>query len=199
MYLSQIVLKDNHFTRKWVSNRYAVHKMLRSVIEGTSRVLFRIDRQEIGTVILVQSIAKPQWRKIGDAQKYLAGEPLTKEYNPSFNQGGIYYFRLEANPTHRVCDENDGIKRRQGILGRENQIQWLAKKLTEIGAEMIDCSAQQNGICVSYKNENKISHLSVVFTGTLLVNDPERFRQGVERGIGTARGFGFGLLSLMKC
>lgn len=39
---------------------------------------------------------------------------------------------------------------------------------------------------------------SILFSGTLIVQDPEKFKKTIENGIGSAKGFGFGLLSIKK-
>jgi CRISPR system Cascade subunit CasE len=44
----------------------------------------------------------------------------------------------------------------------------------------------------------KITHFGVRFDGLLRVEDPERLKIGLSSGIGSAKGFGFGLLSLAR-
>ena len=41
-----------------------------------------------------------------------------------------------------------------------------------------------------------ISFFGVLFEGMLRVDEPEKFLKSVESGIGSAKGFGFGLLSV---
>ena len=45
----------------------------------------------------------------------------------------------------------------------------------------------------------KMAHLAVRFEGVLQVVDPVAFQQTLRRGIGSAKGFGFGLLSIARC
>jgi CRISPR system Cascade subunit CasE len=44
----------------------------------------------------------------------------------------------------------------------------------------------------------KMTHLAVQFDGVLEVTDPAKFLETVRQGIGSAKGFGFGLLSLAR-
>jgi CRISPR system Cascade subunit CasE len=44
----------------------------------------------------------------------------------------------------------------------------------------------------------KLSHHAVRFEGILCVTNPEQFVATVESGIGSAKSFGFGLLSLAR-
>lgn len=46
------------------------------------------------------------------------------------------------------------------------------------------------------RNERAISLYAVRFEGILTVTDPDTFRTTVATGIGSAKAFGFGLLSL---
>jgi CRISPR-associated protein Cas6/Cse3/CasE subtype I-E len=41
-----------------------------------------------------------------------------------------------------------------------------------------------------------VTHVGVRFDGLLTVVDPVRFVQTLETGVGSAKGFGFGLLSI---
>jgi CRISPR system Cascade subunit CasE len=43
-----------------------------------------------------------------------------------------------------------------------------------------------------------LTHHAVRFDGLLVVTDPERLRHALRAGIGSAKGFGFGLLSLAR-
>ena len=45
---------------------------------------------------------------------------------------------------------------------------------------------------------HKLRLLAVRFDGLLQVTDPDRLRETVRRGIGSGKGFGFGLLSLAR-
>ena len=43
---------------------------------------------------------------------------------------------------------------------------------------------------------HRLTFASVLFEGVLEVTDAERFRQALEQGIGSAKAYGFGLLSI---
>ena len=46
------------------------------------------------------------------------------------------------------------------------------------------------------RHGRRLAHLAVRYEGLLQVGDPERLLQAVRGGIGSAKGLGFGLLSL---
>ena len=49
---------------------------------------------------------------------------------------------------------------------------------------------------IEVEQQDKLRHFAVCFEGVLKVTDEDLFTETVENGIGSAKGFGFGLLSL---
>ena len=49
-----------------------------------------------------------------------------------------------------------------------------------------------------YGHRHDITHFAVKFEGELVVTDPTRFAETLKNGIGSAKGFGFGLLSVAR-
>ena len=146
--------------------------------------------------VLVQSEMEPDWGKLNGATGFIT-EYKSKQFDPEFVQGQMLRFRLRANPTRRIKDSG----KRQGILGEEAQIDWLRKKGLQSGFEVIDATVIKEGFAedkMTDTNDRKhnLTILSVRFDGLLRVIDPDAFRQTIEQGIGSAKGFGFGLLSV---
>lgn len=204
MYLS--LLKLNPCSRRAMteaSRPYELHRSLLTAFPeeaagGTGRVLFRldIDHNTGDMSILVQSEKKPDWAKLkgfGDFVK----ECKCKEINPLLSSEQILRFRLRANPTKREKETG----KRQGIFSEEEQIEWLHKKGLQRGFELIEATATDEGFARDRKSNqnsgrNNITLLSVKYEGLLRVIDSEAFRDTIENGIGTAKAFGFGLLSI---
>jgi CRISPR system Cascade subunit CasE len=139
--------------------------------------------------------------------------------------GQVFSFRLRANPTKRIGKVIKGdaeLKgKRVGLLRPEEQIDWLIRKGPERekgkpgGFEILVREIEQENRAVSriprvrvsiegksggrMKKEgrsHKTTHLAVLFDGFLSVTDPDAFRETLARGIGPAKAFGFGLLSV---
>jgi CRISPR system Cascade subunit CasE len=113
-------------------------------------------------------------------------------------QGDVLRFRLVANPTVK----RDG--KRHGLLREEEQLAWLARKghtggftLSTGGVVVVPLGGRQ-----SHRHDPQrgavglVTHVGVRFDGLLMVNQSELFVQTLEAGIGSAKGFGFGLLSI---
>lgn len=151
--------------------------------------------------------------------------PACKEIISTYQQlqnGQILSFRLRANPTKRIAKGNKAIRgKRVGLLREEEQLAWLIRKgqkrekgqaggfeiLTkcikdekEEAQQIPRVSVQPEGKRNWHKKEGKHSHktthLAVRFNGLLQITDADAFRQTLARGIGPAKAFGFGLLSI---
>lgn len=189
-------------------------------------VLFRAEpSEEIGepVKILVQSLCEPDWSFLDAIEGYLdqrTGAPYEyRDIMPfisKIEKGGRFAFRLRANPTKRVGAGEDPMKGKRVELFRyEEQLQWLVRKSGERekgapgGFRLLKEQGGNDTYSVKITREGKktgrrersgktsaTTHLSVLYEGLLEVSDEKDFFQTVIRGIGPAKAFGFGLLSL---
>jgi len=217
IYLSQLLL-DPHSrqVRSELSDPYQMHRTLSKAFgDGpgafdAARPLFRVEERRDGSLqLLVQSLARPDWSRVEERQTYLT-EPAKlkelKEPDVRFRVGQALRFRLRANPTvrrvfERAADgkcKSDG--KRIGVYGEEAQRRWLDAKAEKLGFHVLDCRVSDRGFQVSRKGDGAppLRHLCVDFEGVLQVTEPDRFLAAMRSGIGSAKGFGFGLLSVAR-
>ncbi len=166
--------------------------------------LFRIDPQPAGrVVILVQSAVKPDWDyAFHNAGYLLAGPCQIKEFDPRrvCRTGATWRFRLRANPTVKREEK------RHALLSQQEQTAWLRRKADAGGFEVVSVTASREGSRAARKTdynapepkEHRISLVAVRFDGVLKVTDDEAFLRPLCCGIGSAKGLGFGLLSLAR-
>jgi CRISPR system Cascade subunit CasE len=159
-------------------------------------------------------------------QRYLLAPPQFKEFNPSFVGGQRLRFRLKANPTKKVAslsraerlagaggrDGHTKNGRRAALLREEDQVAWLLHKGEE-GGFGVPGGWVMNGdvprvpnfrvdvIPEGWVRCGKGGHTegrfyAIRFEGLLEVIDPGLFLETLQDGVGSAKGFGFGLLSL---
>jgi len=169
--------------------------------------LFRVDPQLGGrAVILVQSAVKPAWEyAFRNAGHFLAEPPKVKALDLSFRIAQRLRFHLRANPTERRVfgEPLPGQKpsgKRIGVHGEEMQRAWLDRKAAENGFRILSCVVTDRGFQTSRRSPGSppIRHLCVDFDGILEVTEPELFLDAFQSGIGSAKGFGFGLLSVAR-
>ncbi|MEA3548486.1 MAG: type I-E CRISPR-associated protein Cas6/Cse3/CasE [Thermodesulfobacteriota bacterium] len=195
MYLSKCLV-----TGRRPMNPYQVHQKIWSLFpnrpEAKRDFLFRVEQfSPGGQAILLQSALMPVAVK-GDL--VLLDQ---KEISYSFGEGMGLRFLLTANPTKRIRDVG-GKKKNQGkcrvpLIDEDEIRDWLVRKFTGVAQlhEMI--IAGKNTLYFRKKgNPGKIA--TVTYSGLLTVSDGDFFQGFVEKGIGPAKAFGCGLLSLAR-
>ena len=178
--------------------------MIRSENTG---FLFRIDPQPGSrVVIVVQSAARPDWDyAFHNARHFLAAPPQLKTFDPLFVARQRLRFRLLANPTRKIDTKSgaDGQRRngkRVPVAG-DKLHDWLARHGEAGGfiVDQADTAVQPGYVYVSKEQNAHGDHLRAVrYDGILTVTAPVPFRETLVQGIGPAKAFGFGLLSLAK-
>ncbi len=176
--------------------------------------------------VLVQSLYEPDWHFLGAVPGYLDVEsvvrnPESKDIARALLQlrtGQVLRFRLRANPTKRVArDEKTGGAmngKRVGLVREEAQLEWLNRKgqsggfelvrksrvirgeQVQIPAVQVTVEGKQGGCKKCGEEQQRMTHLAVLFDGLLRITDADIFRQTIIQGIGPAKAFGFGLLSI---
>jgi CRISPR system Cascade subunit CasE len=202
MWLSMLPL--NHRSRQVqaeLRNPYEMHRTLSYGFgdgEGefaAARCLFRVDASPSGQelAVLVQSLTEPEWSKLESKPGYLTAAPVTKAFEPRFAPGQRLAFRLVANPSVK----HEG--RRLGLYREEETIAWMERKAAENGFDLARLvSRPPERIRCTTAGGQPATLASVRFDGVLVVRDPERLVAAIQSGIGSAKGFGFGLLSLAR-
>lgn len=200
MYLSLLELNTrSRQVQAELRDPYQMHRTISKAFaddENTyksARCLFRVDESRDGRVLytLVQSKLRPDWEKWTVSADYLAADTRVKDFTPVVRLGQRLGFRLRANPTVK----RDG--KRWGLEKEEEQLQWLARKGQEGGFRVISASVGSDGKLLSPDVLGKDGKLlAVLFNGILEITDVGVFLLTLEKGIGSAKGFGFGLLSI---
>jgi len=205
-----VILNLEHLdVRRALGNPYLLHQLLWRAFPhreegGAGRVLFRVEEQRSipAPVVLVQSDFVPDWSALGTLKTAAAN----REFNPQLAPGQRLRFRLRANPTKRLSgehavDENGKMKDgpRVQLFGEENQLDWLQRQGERHGFELLDCRVSGVETQRSRKREGaEMRHQAVTFDGLLRVTDPAAFLAALQSGIGPAKGFGCGLLSVAR-
>ncbi len=192
--------------------------------ETTAGFLFRIDPQPGDSVaILVQSALKPDWDyAFHNAGYLLAAPPEIKKFDPKFAQGQFLRFRLVANPTKKLKDEQRHNGKRVPVPA-DKLLEWFKNKAETAGFAIPSIRDEndketnpviQPGYIYFRKPQSEKENqsptdtgkngkdhgqrlFSVRFDGILTVTDPALFQKTLVAGIGSGKAFGFGLLSVV--
>jgi len=134
--------------------------------------------------------------------------------------GANLRFRLNANPTRRLA--NGPFQGKRVGIGRNRMsiLDWLARKAASHGFELVFKPQKiehekepwdprwriTTGIVCAWKSHQeqededtrKMQFASALIDGILRITQPQEFVKALESGIGPAKAFGFGLLSLTR-
>jgi CRISPR system Cascade subunit CasE len=216
LYLSRLLLNPRSSqVRREVHDPYNLHRTLMHAFPAKrdqSGVLHRLDTDSRSGLrfLLVQSRAEPDWSYLVEKAYLappdpfvLAGNPAIKPFNLALRTGQILRFRLVANPTSK----KDG--KRWPLLEEKERRHWLQtigegnedKKRKSRGFKVLEMDLQQpytqpSDIHRDDQTSHKLTLNIVQFDGYLQVTDPDKLLTAVQTGIGPAKAFGCGLLSL---
>ncbi len=144
----------------------------------------------------------------------------------SITPGAHYRFRLRANPTRRVherafmaahpgrreyAEASRWVGKRVDLRREEDRLAWLERRGTEhdgfalamsrlLPADRVEPIARADPaarlVGTRPASEDRVTLATALFEGVLVVTDVNRFRAGLEHGIGPGKAFGCGLLSI---
>jgi len=177
-------------------------------------------------VLLVQSRLRPDWSRLPDGYMATAAEtpnPDSKDLAGAWGHlraGTTLSFRLRANPTRKIDTKSgaDGRRRngrRVELRTEGDQLNWLRRRADAGGFEIVSArsapavanvriveEAKHSGSRVEPASSGgdgyraRLSFASVLFEGLLRITDPDKLRVTLEQGVGSAKAYGFGLLSI---
>jgi CRISPR system Cascade subunit CasE len=170
------------------------------------RILWRLDEGRHDVVLYVVSPDKPDLTHLVET----IGRPTygwqTRDYGPFLDRlaaGERWAFRLRANPVHNVRPEEGGRGKRVGHVTAEQQTAWFHRQATRHGFFVVSGSADAPDVVLRDRRTLRfdrrgrtVTLSTAVFEGTLQVEDPDAVRTALVAGIGPAKGYGCGLLTL---
>ncbi len=185
MFLSKVEL-----TRELLGkgDHYQIHKALWTLFETEQErcFLYRLEHSEV----LMQSNTEPAM--YGERANIKA----IREYDPAIVDNRRFRFRVRVNPVKRLATPKGEKGGPRVPLIREDEIRvWLDRQVA--GAAVRDSTINVQPVQVSRKGKRLMHHQAAQCDGILDVLDSNAFRHKVEAGLGPAKAFGFGLISLV--
>jgi len=213
--LLKLTLGYKQIAKEKIHDNYAWHKKAWTMFEHHPELKERNDKPEKdkGTTPFLSRYTS----KANDAELLLVSEfqPLKPDWcnsdqwqlieiDASFLGQPSYIFDLYANPTRKVkkTDGNGGFAkngRRLTLMDKPSQTEWLTRKGNNHGFQLAQAVPLRIEKPVNHyfnRKDRKGLHIGVRFQGGLHVTDREAFKKAFRQGIGSAKGFGFGLLMI---
>jgi CRISPR system Cascade subunit CasE len=217
MYLSKLTLDARHPQAQTdLTAPYELHRTLAQAFPDAESdrhrarhgVLFRIEEAgRGGGAVLVQSTTAPDWGRLPPGYAHHADGP--KPFALALAAGQRLRFRLVANPVRRERIDGKPQPRRAALVHPRTKdgveagyLDWLDRQAAASGfavegvADVPFHLASKRRAGTDEIAKGRIPHFGVRFDGLLTVIDPVALGSALRGGIGPAKAFGFGLLSL---
>lgn len=209
--------------RRYLGSPQVMHAAVEAAFsaqEAGERRLWRIDRVGEAVWLYIVSSNRPDLTHIVEA----IGRPSTsgwetKDYRPFLDRlanGQVWGFRLTANPTHSGRRRQDSPDtQRFGHLTVAQQERWLATRLGGWGARPVAQMSEDatGGVTASFSvvgrevvqftHGHEAKRLRVTLTrtsyeGLLEITEAEKLRGALVGGMGHAKAYGCGLMTLAQ-
>ncbi|MDO4564487.1 MAG: type I-E CRISPR-associated protein Cas6/Cse3/CasE [Clostridia bacterium] len=210
MYLSSIRLDEKRRkTLDALNNPGIVHGLVERCFcqeEERARRLWRIDRFGETYRLLLLSETIPDLSPIASQLGFENDVGETKDYTGLLNRieaGQTWRFRIRANPVQSEKAPGKTRGRIRAHVTVEQQKRWLMKCSERFGFALE--YDQFDVVHTKWERFKKriddrryVVFRTVTFEGSLRVTDGELFCNALEGGIGREKGFGCGLLTIMR-
>ncbi|MCC6998525.1 MAG: type I-E CRISPR-associated protein Cas6/Cse3/CasE [Deltaproteobacteria bacterium] len=216
MNLSRLLLNPmNRDVRRAIADAQVLHGLVMKgfpTVEGNRHggsILHRceLDRRSGQIVLYVQSGASPSWNTLPAGVLLDLGEelqnPAVRSLDPlekAVRQGAVFRFRLRANVTRKIPA---GAERPNGtrvpIREADKQLEWLQRKAATAGFRIQEPAAvwtRPEARAWGTRKGARLTFEAVTFDGLLEVVEPAALLKALASGIGPAKAYGCGLLSL---
>lgn len=206
MYLSRVLLDTSK--RKTQIALVSPNKFHGAVEETCSeredRKLWRIDTLRGETYLIILSANQPDLSGIEEQFGYRDIKGESKNYDgllSRIKEGGIWYFRLVANPVHSI-NRGEGRGKVTAHTSVKYQLEWLYSQSKKRGFSILPDSAHvmQTSWKIFNKRDSKqkVRILEVAFEGKLKVENADIFKHTLLNGIGREKAYGMGLLTIVR-
>lgn len=179
------------------------------------RVLWRLDHgaQSHDVHLMIVSPLRPDLRALNEQSGWETGSPgRTANYDEflsGLKQGQAWRFRLNANPTVTLRPSGEGRQRgkRHAHVTAAQQLQWLVDRAGRFGFRIPPDSANEPSATVTGRDllrfrrgtdgtGRTVTLSKATFDGVLEVHNANALRHALVQGIGPAKGYGCGLMTL---
>lgn len=191
----------------------------------TERVLWRLEQRPHRLAVLVLSETAPSWEHLVEQAGWPSSdEPqaLVKPYEPLLDQvsrGREFAFLLRANPAASTKTPDAPSVRQKERLAEprsrgirvahrtaEHQLTWLTDRVGTWGFSIPDSAAGAPAVRVAARDRlvfrkrqgdgAPVTLQTATWDGLLRVEDPDLARRTLLAGVGPAKAYGLGLLTL---
>lgn len=222
LFISKIDLDPNRAAYlKRLSSPYRLHAAIEASLPAAERhetdqgrVLWRLDGLPGGRGVRLYIVSPDEpdltsiARQAGD--EVSSGE--TKSYDRFLKriaEGQRYRFRLKANPVRKVFKDQGRVPNSrvvgtlQGHITEEHRLRWLLDRTEKHGFRLLEgdfgpeVRIAGSSREIFMRGNARVTLATALYEGVLEVTDGKAFRHALTFGIGRAKGFGCGLMTVV--
>lgn len=200
MYLSRIKLDTGlRETKRAMASPQVIHAAIESCFSTKGRNLWRLDYFQNNFFLLLVSETTPNFESFTKqfCAKNIYGE--SKPYLPiilSIKTGQQLRFRLKGNTVNSKATERG---KRGKVLPHKtdhHKKEWLISKAAANGFSLESFDLIESGEKQFWRGSKKIELTFGIFEGILKVEDSALFTKALTGGIGRAKAYGCGLITV---
>ena len=206
MYLSRVKLDtDLRATKRAIANPQMLHAIVAGCFERDTKVrpLWRIDALDGATYLLVVSSIVPEFMGLTtQLSSPETAEVAVRNYDPFLShlaKGDELRFRINANPVQSVKRVSAPTRRGKVTgLSIDKQGIWLQNRAIKNGFELIHFKVVSRGERVFKRGDDTVTLSVACFEGVLKVLDKDLLVKALTQGIGRAKAYGCGLITVAR-
>lgn len=215
-YLSRVELNPRkRGTRQLLRSPQAIHAAVESAFPPSTtdpgaRNLWRLDVSGTRHWLFVVSPRYPDFTHLIEQAGWVTGETqpwVTKRYDPFLRQlepGQTWAFRFAGNPV-RQGKASSGESKKYGHVTAQQQLEWFTSRAASHGFSLPKDPEGNDAVELVSRSDLRfrkkggaapVSIRMAVYEGVLEVQERELLRAALVQGIGRAKAYGCGLLTL---
>lgn len=186
-------------TRKLLASRQVAHAMIESCFPNRNdnaegRILWRLDR-EGGLGLVIVSPTLPAVGGVVEQCGFGASDaqPITANYSSSLsaiNNGDVVTIRATLN----AAQQNESGKR---TAVRAPEVEgWVTSKLIQSGLDVASLTIDEYSTDTFRRGAHAVTLALVSVKAEVIVRDRDSFRTALVCGVGAAKGYGCGLITI---
>ena len=204
MYLSRVKINTNiRTTMKFLGSPQVIHASVESCFPSAdlTRKLWRLDYFQGQPCLLLLSQEKPDFTHLIDQFGYPGDSGEIRDYQhvlERLQSGMRYRFRLCANPVYSLKSEDGKRGKVVPHVTVQQQEDWLQKKCGQLGFSIDTAVVLQRSVKKFTRQKKYVTLHTAIYEGVLTIRDAEMFRKTLVQGVGRAKSYGCGLLTLAR-
>ena len=204
MYLSRIKINTTiRNTIKFLSSPQVIHASVEGCFADSdmTRKLWRLDYFQGQPCLLLLSQEKPDFTNLVAQFGFEGDCGETRNYQrvlDSLENGKKYRFRLCANPVYSLKDEAGKRGKVVPHVTVRQQEAWLEAKCAKSGFSLDEAALVQRELKKFTRQGKYVTLHTAVYEGILTVRQADVFKGTLVQGVGRAKSYGCGLLTLAR-